>query len=595
MLIICCFGSLSKLYSQDTSFILPVKEKILLSGSFGELRSTHLHSGMDIKTGQKIGIPVYAIKDGIVSRVSISGTGYGNCLYIAYKDGHTSVYGHLSKFIPRIDSILNILHYKKLSFKLDVDFRKYNIKVKQGDLVAWSGDSGSSGGPHVHFEIRDTKTSYALNPLIFYKIHDNIAPNILGLYLYNISDEGCNKLYKEIKPTKLSNNKYIIEDTIPQGKYGMAFHIEDKMPNSHNKLGVRTIFINRIDSTKLNDMLFSMNMDSISFYQTKYINAIKDFNAYKDGKTVYKCFGKYQNDVIGFDNNKLGIFSILDSNRLEYNMKVTDYSGNMSNISLTFVGFSKINKDLVDNNNEFLPDSINKSLKYIISKPSVDSTSQLLKMGKYYKLISNGFSLELRRRSLFNNFRIKLCIDTINISSLSMNTNIISKKISNIPYKTILYATSNYEVPLLQAAKIKIDGDFMSKDLICEVDKRGRIFALKSNLISEGISASTNYLSKYIVLTDTIAPYIRYEGYNSKKSAFIFKVEDGISGIKDFRATINGKWVLLFYDPKTLSLYCRESEPALINKKEVPMCLKVWDNVGNMSTISVVLRKTDKK
>ena len=571
MLVVCDFYSIDKLYSQDTNFILPVKERVLLSGSFGELRSTHIHSGIDIKTGQKIGMPVYAVNDGIISRISISGTGYGNCIYIDYPDGHTSVYGHLSKFIPKIDSILNHLHYKNHSFKLDVDFLKYNIKVKQGEILAWSGDSGSSGGPHLHFEIRDTKTSYALNPLLFYKIYDNFAPNVLGVYLYNIDADGYPKLYKEILPTKLYNNKYLICDTIPEGKYGLAFYLEDKMPGSHNKLGVRNLIVNRVDTTEIDNMLFSMNMDTISFYQTKYINAIKDFDAYKDGKTVYRCFGHYQNDVIGVKNNNSGIFTILDSTKLEYRVKTIDYSGNVSTISLKFYGSHKENNVLVD------------------------SAASLIRMDKSYNLESNGFAFRIKSGSLFHNVRKKIHIDSVGTSSLSLNTNIVSKKISDIPYQTILYVVSSNEVPLLKPAKININGDFKQKDIICEVDSKGRLYPLISKLIPGGISASTYYLSKYIVVTDSIPPRIVYQGYNSKNSAFVFKIEDGISGIKSFKGTVNGKWILLFYDPKTLSLYCRDNEPLLMNKKNVSLHLKVWDKVGNMSMSSVVLRKTEKK
>ena len=174
--------------------ILPMNKPILLSGNFGELRATHFHSGIDIRTGGVEGLPVVCVKEGRLVRVSVSPTGYGQALYIEHPDGTTTVYGHLQRFVSQITEIVRELQYRQESFKIDADFRPYKLVFRQGDTIAYSGNSGSSGGPHLHFEVRNTLTEHTLNPLHYYQIRDMKAPVIRKLYLYAISEEGCVEL-----------------------------------------------------------------------------------------------------------------------------------------------------------------------------------------------------------------------------------------------------------------------------------------------------------------------------------------------------------------------------------------------------------------
>ena len=165
------------------NLVKPIAGRTLLSGNFGELRATHLHSGVDIKTGGVEGMPVICIQDGVVSRIAVSPVGYGLALYIDHPDGTTSVYGHLQRFEPCLAALVREIQYEKESFRIDENVLSRQLCYRQGDTIAYSGNSGSSAGPHLHFEIRNTRTEHTWNPLLFYSVRDLKAPQVklLGL------------------------------------------------------------------------------------------------------------------------------------------------------------------------------------------------------------------------------------------------------------------------------------------------------------------------------------------------------------------------------------------------------------------------------
>ena len=171
-------------------FDAPVKIPILLSGNFGELRGNHFHSGIDIKTNGSVGLPVYPAADGDISRISISPSGFGLALYIDHPNGTTTVYGHLQKLRADLIKYAKAEQYKQESFAVDIMVPKGKFHVSKNDIVAYSGNSGSSGGPHLHFEIRETSTQKPLNPLNFnFNIKDNMPPSILSVMLYPLSND----------------------------------------------------------------------------------------------------------------------------------------------------------------------------------------------------------------------------------------------------------------------------------------------------------------------------------------------------------------------------------------------------------------------
>ena len=185
----------------------PFDFPLFLSGTFGELRNDHFHTGIDIKTNEIEGHKLYAIEKGYISRIKVSTWGYGKVLYINHPNGHTSVYAHMLRFNDRIEALVQKKQYKKESFEIEIYLKKDQIEIKKGEIIGLAGNTGGSGGPHLHFEIRDTKTEKPLNPLNYgFKVTDNISPVISAIKIYPQDNAKINNLSKAFKQNSTKNN-----------------------------------------------------------------------------------------------------------------------------------------------------------------------------------------------------------------------------------------------------------------------------------------------------------------------------------------------------------------------------------------------------
>ena len=204
--LLCTFLNYSQINYPQDFFISPVDIKIAIAGTFGELRNNHFHSGIDIKTKQQKNIPIYASQSGYISRIKVSSFGFGKALYMNHEKGFTTVYAHLDRFSDKIQQFAIKEHYKKENYEIDFSFKKEEIFIKQGELIGYSGNTGSSTGPHLHFEIRDTKTQQILNPMLFgLPILDRTHPIINSILIYH------NEHRKElIQVEKIDNETYHI-------------------------------------------------------------------------------------------------------------------------------------------------------------------------------------------------------------------------------------------------------------------------------------------------------------------------------------------------------------------------------------------------
>lgn len=269
---------LSLIYAFSTvaqnTYRSPLDIPLILSANFGELRPNHFHSGIDLKTERVVNKPVYAMEDGYVSRISVSASGYGLALYIDYPStGQTSVYGHLNKFAPKISKYIKDKQYERESFHIDIALGKEEIPVKKGELVAYSGNTGSSGGPHVHFEIRNTANQTAIDPLEYYKdaITDTQAPQIKGIAIYPINEKGAvdfsrHPYHRNI--SMLKNGAYAtLKDTAEVwGKIGFGVYANDRMNGTSNIYGVKKVRLFCDDKE-----IFSSNLSHVDFKQTRMI------------------------------------------------------------------------------------------------------------------------------------------------------------------------------------------------------------------------------------------------------------------------------------------------------------------------------------
>ena len=536
------FLLMSPLFLLGQERVFPVGGDLLLSGNFGELRATHFHSGIDIKTGGKEGLPVRNVKDGIVARVSVSPTGYGYALYMEHADGTTTVYGHLQRFEPRLAEVVRDLQYAHESFKIDVDLHARHLFYQAGDTLAYSGNTGSSGGPHLHFEVRNTRTEHTLNPLRYYPVKDRTRPVVKRLYLYGIGENGMVRLLQSCPVERVSAGMYDAGHVVvPSGRIGIGVFAMDYMEGSWNKLGIY-----RLALAVGQDTVFAFSVDSCSFDHSRLVNEVKDFHGYKRQETVYRCFGHYHEQLFGVVSKAGGSIKVLPDSLVKVSVSLADINGNHSSVRLCLEGGEEVARDSMD--------------------------GDLLFYDKSYVLKTGRWQVELDSSSLF--------------SSVA--------RVCEVEYDDrfgdSLLVLAREEVPLLKRARLFVRGNFCPQALVCEVTPNGRCYPLATSHTSKGLEASVPYLARYGVAIDTVAPKITYEG-KVAGSKLRFRIKDDFSGITDYKGEVNGRWCLFSYDPRTAILQCSLGEPAFVRGEWNTVCVVVKDLAGNKRELKIKVLK----
>ena len=558
LLLLLIFISSEKytLYAQD--YINPLDFRLLLSGSFGELRSNHFHTGIDIKTKGVEGQKVYAIADGYITRIKVSSYGYGKAIYINHKDGRTSVYAHLSEFSDKIDSITKKEHYRKKSFEINIYPEKNTLNIKQGDIIALSGNSGSSGGAHLHFEIRDTKTEQPLNPLDYgFKVQDIISPIIKELKVFTIENAiKRDNIYNNIYKVRKNNQNYIIDSTIHiNKKTGLGIYTYDQSNDAYNKNGVNSIKV-FIDST----LIYFFKLDRLDFNKNKYINAHIDYKEKKNSKRKFhKCFKLPNNSLKNYkeiiDN---GFIKLPDNNIHSVRIEVGDSYNNISNLSFNI---------RLKNSKQ------NKKTNNIIES---ENRTKLFPWNKKNEFKDENFRISLKERSLYE----------------TINFNYKKKDSINGIYGNIHQCHYNY-VPLHKPANIsiksKVPNELKEKAYIAKIrDKKYNYIG--GNWQNNYITGKSNELGDFAIVIDTLKPIIKGVNiYPEKKlknqKTIKCTIEDKESGIKKYTAILNNQWILMDYDYKRKLL--KYEFDNIIKKGSNTFSLTVTDKVGNTTNYSV--------
>jgi len=533
----------SQTYNKE--FIFPLDNHASVSGSFGELRSNHFHSGVDIGTNGKTGFPVKCMAEGVIARIKVSSVGYGKALYIKHPNGYTTVYGHLEKYASKIDSLITKAQYSEKSFEIDY-FPSENVYIRQGEIIGYSGNSGSSGGPHLHYEIRDTKTEEPINPLLFpSKITDNISPKLLALRIYPIDElSTVNGKNQEINISLVFyEGKYHLkgnEKVFASGRIGLGIQMLDYMSDSWKRCGVYKL------NMKVNNLdYFGWTLDRFSFDESRYINSHIDYAYYKNnGIRFERCYRQPNNKLNIYTHNiNDGIITINEEKSII--ISTEDAKGNSA-----ILDFNIFKDNPVINTNQD-PHSHNSKLSY----------------KKDHQINKNSVSCLIPAFSLYDDYNI-------DIIEAGFNEYTIGKEI----------------IPLHQNITITIDipdslKKYQDKLTVANIYK-GKKYYSGGILWGDKISINTKNFGTYSLEPDTISPTIKVlqniKGLSfSKNFVLRFVIDDNYSGIKTYNGYIDNEWTLLEYDAKTKTLTCPLNKAINQNKGKHELKLIIEDNCSN--------------
>lgn len=556
------FGFLVSAEAQVTypmgDFINPLNIPLSLSGNFGELRNNHFHSGIDLRTNSEEGYLTVAVADGYVSRIKVSAFGYGNAVYITHKNGYVSVYGHLLRFDSTIANYVKQKQYELESFEVDLFPKKNEISVTQGQIIALTGNTGGSEGPHLHFEIRDEKTEETINPFFFgFNVEDTIAPVISGIAVYaldkNATVNGCAcTKYFDVK--KIAKNKYslLVNEIECSGNVGFGLITNDLENGSTNKNGTYSYQLTA-DST----LAFKYTCNRFAFDQTLFINAHIDYQKMKKSKERYqRCFLLPGNKLRQYQSNKQrGVIFFNDTSNHKITITASDFKNNSSSIDI-ICRSKKINNEAIakNANNTFYWDKTN-------------------------ELIKPDFKAELPLNCLYEDVRF-------DYNKSPGAGNLLSD----------LHEILDNEVPVHQAYTISIKpkktGKHHDKLLIVSLDKDGKPSSEGGTYEDGFVLTKTKTFGKFAVMLDTTKPAVKLIDYDKQKLSFsndkiMVKVSDNLSGIKSYRGTIDGHWVLMEFDNKEKTLCYTFDDKITKTFGEHELNVAVTDKKGNVKKLSV--------
>lgn len=551
-------------YPQDY-FRSPMDITIKLSGNFGELRPNHFHAGIDITTSGAENLPVRAAADGYVSRIKIAPWGYGKAVYVTHPNGYTTVYGHLNSYTGAIGEWAENQQYIAESFEVDLYPKPGELPVTKGQQIGASGNTGGSGGPHLHFEIRDTKTEEGLNPLLFgLPVKDNVAPVAVTLAVY-AAGEGSyvnGKGTKKKIPLVKSGSKYIVQNAADSilafGDIGFGIECYDKENLEHGKNGVYGIAL--LAGGKL---IYKHHLERIPFEDSRYINCFVDYEEHeRNGKYFQLSYLAPNNELPVYDTVvSSGYVTHNDGKMHWYTYELTDAYGNKAIV-------------------EFKVKALTKNPQTVIQQNVVPFV-QVMMWSAENKFEEQEFTFETPAKSVYRNTNFRW-------TSTKASGNHLSPTIGLNDQYTSLHKACTLSINMAADTKSP------EKLVMCREKPKGGISAVGGTWNGKGVTAEIKDFGKYFVMRDTTPPSCRPMNFDATKGkidtnftamkSIQFKIGDNLSGIRSFRGTIDGKWVLFEYEPKKDRLQYTFDEHCGKGNHELVMV--VQDAVGNQTTFT---------
>lgn len=536
-------------------FINPLEIPLVLSGTFGELRSNHFHAGLDIKTQQVEGQKVIASADGYISRINVSLWGYGNALYVTHPNGYTTVYGHLQKFSPEIDAYVRKRQYENERYSIRLYPKSNELIVKKGQVIALSGNSGSSGGPHLHYEIRDVK-SRTMNPMLFgITVPDHKNPTIQNAYAYALTDSS--HVNQSANSVKIVFNRQYDGDLLANkiyayGKIGFGINSYDRLDGALNRNGLYIL-----DMSVNGERVFQFAADRFSFDESRFINSYIDYDKYISQKQrVQKCFVDHDMNNLSLYKriNDSGYINVKDSMEYTVSIIARDFTGNKTKLIIPIQG----KKDSV-----IIPKKEIVTDRYFKSKQSNTIKDSI---------ITAYFPENIFYEDFYFDYSFENGIVKLHNNSVPVHKNF-----------RLTFDVSSY--PMEEVKKI----------YIAKKNKYGKLNYVSTKRKDNTLYTLSRYLGEYTLTSDNHNPTIKTIGFSdgqwlTKFKTLKIRIHDKGSGIKSYRGEIDGQWIRMAYDPKkgilTYDFSDKNLEGTLHNLKVV-----VTDNVNNSTTFTTTFNK----
>lgn len=526
----------------------PMDIPVLLSGNFGELRSNHFHSGIDFKTQGVEGKPIHSVQDGYVSRISVSPWGYGNGLYITHPDGTTTVYGHLQKFSQKITAYLKEKQYEQESFNVNLSLTPDELPVKEGELVALSGNTGSSGGPHLHFEVRDTETEEPMDPIEYYKdlIKDTQAPKIQGIMVYSMPGKGVvngSRRKLELKPVTAKNGKQTLNGKIEAwGEIGLAVKGYDYMDNTSNIYGIKDITL-----TTDSQVIFHSNLDRFAFDESRYLNSFTDFEEWKEHRSFYiKSFVDPGNRLRFIESLNRGILTIDEPRTYHLTYQLADAFGNTTQLSIRIEGKEQ-------------------------PIPEIDTeNTELFHWWSDNRFGAKGIRLTIPKGNLYDDlyfhYSVKEDSAALGATHILHNKPVAFHKSAKLSLRLQTDTLDNkqqYGIVRLQNGRRSWTGG-----------------VYRNGWIDADIKEMGSYTLGQDLVPPTITP-LNPATWVSKQ-AIALRLSDNLSGVQTYRGEIDGQYVLFEMNSKSVITYHFDKERLARGKHTLKLI--VTDACGNQST-----------
>jgi len=516
-------------------FLYPLDRDVVITGNYGEIRPNHFHAGLDFSTDPAANLPIKSVGDGYVSRIKISSVGYGRVLYITHPNGYVSVYAHQKKYAPKIDSYIKQKQIEQKKNEIEVYLTPGELIVKKGEVIGYTGNSGSSTGPHLHFEIREEKSEIPINPLLIYDVKDDVKPELTHISIYSTRDTNSVTHISTIPVKhigdKLSLPKYT--QVLSENTFAIGFSGFDVANATNNK--------NNIYEAKLlldDKVIYHHQLNNISFDNGRFVNV---FSEKENGVKFQKCFSPSCYDIAIYKNLvNGGKIILIDTLAHKISLQVNDEKGNKN--SLTF---------------------------FVKTKATLGYNSP-----NYNVFCNEDFILKNDNVELF-----------IKAGALASSEYLRIQKLKNG------VTIGNKNIPILKAIEIKMKPRVVYEKLTNKMVLLNNDNCINGVYENGWIKAETKTLGVFSFAYDTVVPSILLPVSKKKsskalvaKTSIVFKITDNLSGIADYSVYVNDVWQIAEYDAKSNTVTCNFTE---LNPKTLR--IEVIDKVGNKAVLEKVI------